>query len=283
MFFPQDAKGVFLTLQLAVFAFIGVEMLGITAGEAADPEKTLPRAVNNVIWRILIFYIGALFVLMMVQPWTAYSANASPFVVTLSKAGLVGGAGILNFVVLTSALSACNANLFSASRLLWGLAASGSAPRRFRWVSKRAVPGVAVSVSFGCTGIGVLINYVAPAQAFTYITSVATIACLSAWAFIALAHLGFRRALRRTGEAVPAFHLRGAPWTALLVLAAVVGVAISMGFTSGTRIGLYAGAVGAVLIVVAYAARQWQLRGAAARVPEPAIARDQAREGLALT
>jgi AAT family amino acid transporter len=148
VFFPQGAKGVFLTLQLAVFAFIGVEMLGITAGEAADPEKTLPRAVNNVIWRILIFYIGA---------------------------------------------------------------------------------------------------------------------------------------LRRTGEAVPAFHLRGAPWTALLVLAAVVGVAISMGFTSGTRIGLYAGAVGAVLIVVAYAARQWQLRGAAARVPEPAIARDQAREGLALT
>jgi L-asparagine transporter-like permease len=148
VFFPQGAKGVFLTLQLAVFAFIGVEMLGITAGEAADPEKTLPRAVNNVIWRILIFYIGA---------------------------------------------------------------------------------------------------------------------------------------LRRTGEAVPAFHLRGAPWTALLVLAAVVGVAISMGFTSGTRIGLYAGAVGAVLIVVAYAARQRQLRGAAARVPEPAIARDQAREGLALT
>jgi AAT family amino acid transporter/D-serine/D-alanine/glycine transporter len=270
-FFPNGASGLFMTLPLAVFAFIGVEMIGVTAGEASEPEKTLPRAFNNTLWRILIFYIGALFVLMMVQPWTAYSANVSPFVATLSKAGLAGAAGIVNFVVLTSALSACNGNLFGASRLLFSLATNGSAPRPIRWLSQRKVPGVAVSVSFAFVGIGVIINYVAPAQAFTYVTSVATIAGLSSWFIIALAHLGFRRTLRRTGQPVPAFRLPGAPWTAYFVLAATIGVAISMGFTSGTRIGLYTGAVWAVFIVIAYTGKRRQLRRTAIPVHEPAV------------
>jgi AAT family amino acid transporter len=117
-FFPNGGHGFFLTLQIAMFAFIGTEMLGITAGEAAEPQRTIPKAVGNVIWRIIIFYIGALFILMVIQPWTEYSADVSPFVSVFSRAGLAGAAGIMNFVVLTSALSSCNANMFAASRLL---------------------------------------------------------------------------------------------------------------------------------------------------------------------
>jgi AAT family amino acid transporter len=137
---------------------------------------------------------------MTVQPWTAYSGSASPFVETLSKAGIVGAAGIMNFVVLTSALSAGNASIFSGSRVLFSLANSGSAPCFLSRVSRRKVPVAAMSTGIAFSGIafsgiafsgiGVLINYVAPGQAFIYVTSVATIAGLSSWAFIALAHMG---------------------------------------------------------------------------------------------
>ncbi|MFE0419306.1 amino acid permease [Streptomyces tendae] len=274
-FFPKGAKGVFLALQLAVFAFIGIEQIGMTAGEAADPEKTMPRAVNNVIWRILVFYIGALFILMTVQPWTQYSDGASPFVATLSKAGIAGAAGILNFVVLTSALSAGNASLFSGSRLLFSLSHAGSAPRALRHVSHRNVPVAAVTVMAACSGVGVLINYVAPGQAFTYVTSVATIGGLSSWAVIALAHMGLRRSLRRTGQPLPAFRLPGAPWTSLFVLAATAAAAISMGFTPGTRVGLYSGGVAFVLIVIAYAVKQRRSRREDVPTAEPTVVRSQ--------
>jgi len=251
-FFPKGPGGVFLALQLAVFAFVGIEQLGMAAGEAENPERTLPRAINNVIWRIVVFYLGALFILMTIQPWTAYSGAASPFVDALSKFGIVGAAGIMNFVVLTSALSAGNASIFSGSRLLFALAKAGSAPRFLKRVTKKNVPIYAVTVVILFSGLGVLINYIAPAEAFTAVSSVATVGGLSSWAAIALSHQGLRRHLRRNGQPLPAFRLLGAPWTTWFILASVVAVIISMAFAPGTRIGLYSGLVAFGAVCIAY-------------------------------
>jgi amino acid transporter, AAT family len=254
-FFPTGTKGVFLTLQIAVFAFIGVEMIGITAGEAADPTRTIPRAVRSVIWRIIIFYLGALFILMVLRPWSHYTAEASPFVAVLSGAGLTGAAGILNFVVLTSALSSCNANIFSASRLLYGLASSGSAPGSLSRTSHRHVPVPALTVTALAVGVGVLINYVAPEQAFLALTSIVSVSGLWTWGVIAFSHLRFRQRLRNEGEPLPAFRLPGAPWTNILVIAAAAAVLVSLGFGTETRTGLYTGAAWAVLLSSLYLLR----------------------------
>jgi amino acid transporter, AAT family len=255
-FFPNGGHSLFLTLQIAIFAFIGVEMLGITAGEAAHPERTIPKAVGGVIWRVIIFYIGALFILMVIQPWTQYTAEVSPFVSAFSKAGLVGAAGIMNFVVLTSALSSCNANMFSASRLLYGLASAGSAPRGLRRTTRRQVPGRALTVTTLAIGIGVLINYVAPAQAFIILTSIVSVSGMWTWGVIAVSHLRFRRSLARDGSPLPAFRLPGAPWTNIFVVMIAAFVLVSLAFNADTRVGLYAGAVWGALLAIVYVARR---------------------------
>ncbi|WP_137980634.1 amino acid permease [Streptomyces violaceusniger] len=255
-FFPNGGHGFFLTLQIAVFAFIGVEMLGITAGEAAHPERTIPKAVGNVIWRIIVFYIGALFILMVVQPWTRYTADVSPFVSVFSRAGLAGAAGIMNFVVLTSALSSCNANMFSASRLLYGLASAGSAPRALHHTTRRRVPGRALTVTTLAVGAGVLFNYLAPAHAFIMLTSVVSASGLWTWSMIAFSHMRFRRRLALEGAPLPVFRLPGAPWTNIFVVAMVVIVLVSLAFESDTRVGLYTGAVWFALLTIIYVVRQ---------------------------
>ena len=117
-----------LVLQIVMFAFQGVELVGVTAGEAEDPERTLPKATNTVVWRILIFYIGALIVIMSVMPWTEFHPGESPFVMVFEGMGIPAAAGIINFVVITAAASSCNSGIFSTGRMLYTLAQFGQAP-----------------------------------------------------------------------------------------------------------------------------------------------------------
>ncbi|MCV9992543.1 amino acid permease, partial [Burkholderia pseudomallei] len=121
-FMPNGIAGVLKALPMVMFAYQGIEMLGITAGEARNPEKTLARAVNSVFWRVLIFYVGALFVIMSIYPWDRIGTQGSPFVLTFDRLGIRSAAGIINFVVLSAALSSCNSNVYGTSRLLYNLA-----------------------------------------------------------------------------------------------------------------------------------------------------------------
>ena len=129
--FPNGMNGFILSFQMVVFAFVGIELVGLTAGETENPEKVIPKAINNIPIRIIIFYIGALIVIMSVYPWNAINPAESPFVQVFVAVGIVAAAGIVNFVVLTSAASACNSAIFSTSRMVYSLAKDKNAPEKF--------------------------------------------------------------------------------------------------------------------------------------------------------
>lgn len=158
-FFPTGVTGFVAGFQIAVFAFVGVELVGTTAAEARDPERTLPRAINTIPVRILLFYVGALVVICAVTPWSRIAADESPFVAMFGLAGLAAAAGVVNFVVLTSALSSANSGIYSTSRMVYGLAGDGAAPPRFARLSARRVPVNALAFSCAFLLVGVALLY----------------------------------------------------------------------------------------------------------------------------
>ncbi len=251
-FFPEGIGGVLTALQIVVFAFVGVEFVGVTAGEARDPERTLPKAVNSVVARILLFYIGALVVIMSLVPWNQLSPAESPFVSVFSKIGIGTAAGIVNFVVLTAALSSCNSGIFSTGRMLYTLSGVGQAPRTLHEVSSRRIPAHAITVSAAVMLLGVAINYVVPNRAFIYITSTATAGAMWTWGVIVVSHLVYRRRVAEGRVAASPFRMPGSPVTNWIVVAFLAFVTVLLAFNASQRVALYAGAVWAVLILAAY-------------------------------
>lgn len=237
--FPMGIKGVVMSLVMVMFAYLGIELIGVTAGEAEDPEKTIPAAIDKVFWRILIFYVGALTVVMSLYPWNELGTIGSPFVLTFNKLGITAAAGIINFVVLTAALSSCNSGIFSTGRMLYNLALQKKAPQIFGKLSKRHVPLNGILVSFCFLFIGVILNYFVPAEVFIYVTSVATTGALWVWGVIVLAQMKFRKSL--TSEQVkqlkyPTFFYPVSNWATLIFLVFIV---IIMAFDTSTRVALY--------------------------------------------
>ncbi|PRX39594.1 AAT family amino acid transporter/D-serine/D-alanine/glycine transporter [Planifilum fimeticola] len=247
-FVPHGVTGILLSLQMVMFSFLGMELIGVTAGEAKDPEITLPRAINATIWRILLFYIGALAVILSLYPWNIIDGNTSPFVLTFAKVGIPAAAGIINFVVLTAALSSCNSGVFSTGRMIYTLAVHGQAPQMFSRLSSRKVPVRGLTLSAVVMLIGVLLNYVIPEKAFIYITSVATFGALWTWGIIVYAHLNYRR---KRGVQVE-FKMPGYPYTNWITLLFMVMVAVLLGFNSETRIALIVGPIWILILIVSY-------------------------------
>jgi AAT family amino acid transporter len=202
-FAPKGVLGPLIALQIVTYAFLGVEMIGVAAGETRDPRRELPLAINRGAWRILLFYIGAIAVVVMLVPWDQIGAGQSPFVVAWKSIGIPAAAGILNAVVLTSALSSSNTGIFTSARMLYTLAGRGEAPRRLRNLSRRHVPSRALAVCAVALAVAVILNAAVPEQAFTYITSAATVAVLWVWAMIVIVHLRFRARVRRGGAPRP--------------------------------------------------------------------------------
>jgi AAT family amino acid transporter/D-serine/D-alanine/glycine transporter len=253
-FFPKGLGGPFLALQIVMFAFLGVELLGVTAGEAQNPEKSIPSAINKVIWRILIFYVGALLVIMSLVAWNRLDPTNSPFVRVFDQVGVPGAAGIVNFVVLTAALSSCNSGIFSTGRMLYTLAGFRQAPAALHRVSRQKVPARGLVVSFAAMLVGVVLNYFVPERAFTYITSIATVCGLFVWGMIVYAHLNYRRYAAKAGLARSPFQLPGSPVTNWFVLAFLVLVLVLLAFNKDTVIALYVTPVWVVVLVAGYLA-----------------------------
>ena len=251
-FFPKGIKGPFVALQAVMFAFLGVELLGVTAGEAQNPEKTIPSAINKVIWRIMIFYIGALFVIMSLVAWNHLNPHQSPFVMVFSKVGIPTAAGIINFVVLTAALSSCNSGIFSTGRMLYTLAGFKQAPAALRKVSKHKVPATGMIVSFFAMLIGVVLNYFIPASAFAYITSVATSCGLFVWAMVMVAHMRYRKVVNAGRLPEGWFRMPLSPIGDWFVLGFLLLVTVLLAFNHDTRIALYVSPVWIAGIVIGY-------------------------------
>ncbi len=193
-FLPEGFRGLFLSLAVVMFSFGGTELIGITAGEAADPKKSIPRAIKQVMWRILIFYVGALTVMMIIYPWNKIGMEGSPFVMIFSNLGIPAAATILNIVVLSAAISVYNSGIYSNGRMLYGLAEQGNAPKIFARLSKNKVPVLATLFSSLCTLGAVILSYLIPGGAFMQVMSLATAAAAITWAMIVLVQLRFRKA-----------------------------------------------------------------------------------------
>jgi len=193
--FPKGLLGFFAGFQIAVFAFVGIELVGTTAAETKDPMKTLPKAINSIPIRIIMFYVLSLIVIMSVTPWASVVPDKSPFVELFVLAGLPAAAGVINFVVLTSAASSANSGVFSTSRMMYGLAKDGDAPASFAQLSKRFVPAKGLLFSCICLFAGAILVYFIPnvVRVFTLVTTVSAILFMFVWTIILWSYLVYRK------------------------------------------------------------------------------------------
>lgn len=250
-FFPNGVSGLLMAMAVIMFSFGGLELVGITAAEADDPGKTIPKATNQIIYRILIFYIGALAVLMALYPWNQVQEGASPFVMIFDSLDNGWVATALNVVVLTAALSVYNSCVYCNSRMLYGLALQGNAPKSLVRVNRRGVPVAALGVSAAATAAVVLINFFMPEDAFGMLMLLVVAALVINWAMISITHLMFRRHLVREGRR-PAFASPGAPVTNVLCLLFLAGILVVMWFTPGIRTAILLMPVWLVLLTAMY-------------------------------
>lgn len=237
-FFPNGITGMVMAMAVIMFSFGGLELVGITAAEADNPEKSIPKATNQVIYRILIFYIGSLTILLSLYPWTKVIGGASPFVMIFHDLGDTLVANALNVVILTAALSVYNSCVYCNSRMLFGLAKQGNAPKALMKVDARGVPVFAIAISAAATALCVLINYLMPGEAFGLLMALVVSALVINWAMISLAHLKFRRKKDQQGVETrfkALFYPLG-NWICLLFMA---GILVIMAMTPGMAISVW--------------------------------------------
>ncbi|MER6999900.1 amino acid permease [Streptomyces sp. NPDC000410] len=251
-FFPKGIGSTLMTLQMVMFAFLAVELVGVTAGESKDPKTVLPKAINTVPWRIAVFYVGALIMILSVVPWTHFQPGVSPFVAAFEKMGLGIGAAIVNFVVLTAALSSCNSGMYSTGRMLRDLALNGQGPKFFTKLTKNGLPLVGTSFSAGLMMVGVWINYQWPGEAFNYVVSFATISGMWAWIMILVCQVRFRLKADRGELPQSSFKAPGGIWLSLFSLAFIGMVIVMMGIDKDARISLYCAPLWGAILAVGY-------------------------------
>jgi AAT family amino acid transporter len=251
---PHGISGVLLALPFIMFSFGGTELVGITAGEADNPSKTIPKAINQVIVRILIFYVGALLFILMLVPWSKIGLGSSPFVIAFQDVGVPDAAAVLTFVVITAALSAFNSGMYSTGRMLLTLSQHHQAPALLARISTRGrVPVFGVLASAAVLSVGVVLNYFLPPVVFFYLSSIATLTTIAIWSMILVTQWRFRRALlARTPYEAPRFPLFCWPISTILGLAGMLLVVVLMAFEPTTRVGLYIAPVWFGILYVSY-------------------------------
>lgn len=233
-FFPKGLNGFVLSFQMATFAFCGVELVGLIGGETSDPKTILPKAINNIPVRIILFYLGSLFVIMSIYPWSSLSADQSPFVQVFSEIGVVTAASIVNLVVLSSAMSACNSAIYSTSRMVRSLAQEGSAPKRFTKLTHHRVPGNALFFSTLVIFIAIILNFFVPSRIFTLISSIATICFIFIWGMILITHLRYRKTNTQLA-AKSSFKMPLFPYANYLALIFLAFILVVLALAADTR------------------------------------------------
>lgn len=211
-----------------VFAYAAVELVGTAAGETAEPAKIMPRAINSVIFRIAVFYVGSLVLLGLLLPYTSYVAGTSPFVSFFSKLGIGGAGTIMSVVVLTAAFSSLNAGLYSTGRILRSMAMNGSAPGFTGKMSRTGVPYVGILLTGLVALCGVVLNALVPGKAFEIVLNMSSLGIIAAWGTIVVCQLQLWRWARQGKIERPSFRLWGSPWTGLLTLGFLVLVVVLM-------------------------------------------------------
>lgn len=263
-FFPNNINGLVMAMAVIMFSFGGLELVGITAAEADNPETSIPRATNQVIYRILIFYIGSLAILLSLYPWGKVVEEGSPFVMIFHNLDSNAVATILNIVVLTAALSVYNSCVYCNSRMLYGLAKQGNGPKALLTVDRRGVPVVAIGISAAATALCVLINYLIPGKAIELLMALVVSALVINWAMISLAHLKFRKAKEQEGVQTK-FKALLYPLGNYICLLFLAGILVIMFLTPGIQISVLLIPVWLVVLGIGYAMKQKKQRVATTR------------------
>ena len=222
---PTGLLPMIVLMQGVIFAYASIELVGTAAGETENPEKTMPKAINSVVMRIAVFYVGSVILLSLLLPYTSYEKGVSPFVTFFGSIGIQGMDVIMNLVVLTAALSSLNAGLYSTGRILRSMSVNGSAPRFASRMNKAGVPYGGIALTAGVSLLGVPLNYLVPGDAFEIVLSVAAVGIIVAWATILLCQIQLKRWADKGRITRPAFRMFGAPYTgyiSLIFLAAVL-------------------------------------------------------------
>ncbi len=249
--FPNGTSGFILSFQMVVFAFTGIELVGLTAGETEDPERVIPKAINNIPIRIIIFYIGALLVIMSIYPWNSINPDKSPFVQVFSAVGIVAAASIVNFVVLTSAASACNSGIFSTSRMVYSLAKENNAPQSMKKLTSTQVPSNATVFSATVILISVILNFIMPEGVFVLITSISTFCFIFIWAIIVICHMKYRK-INPKLAAKSKFKMPLYPIINYIILAFLAFVIVTLALNNETRVALFVTPAWFIMLGVIY-------------------------------
>ncbi|MGN8249784.1 amino acid permease [Pseudomonas sp. SMV7] len=251
-FMPNGVGGLIASFAVVMFAFGGIEIIGVTAGEAKDPQRVIPKAINAVPLRILLFYVLTLLVLMCLYPWPQIGSQGSPFVQIFSNLGIGSAAAVLNVVVISAAISAINSDIFGAGRMMYGLAQQGHAPRGFGKLSKHGVPWMTVVVMGAALLIGVLLNYLIPENVFLLIASIATFATVWVWLMILLTQVAMRRSMSRDQVAKLQFPVPFWPYGPAMAIAFMVFIFGVLGYFPDTQAALFVGVLWVVFLVASY-------------------------------
>jgi D-serine/D-alanine/glycine transporter len=253
---PHGVSGFFAGFQIAVFSFAGTELIGTTAAEAKNPHRSLPKAINTIPLRILLFYILALVCIISVVSWAEVPANRSPFVELFLLAGFPAAAGMINFVVLTSAASSANSGVYSGCRMLFGLAERRNAPALFARLSALSVPVYSLVFSGVCMLIGLSLLFIIPEvmTVFTLISTVSAILVIFTWSMILAAYLAYRKRNPAAHDA-SVFKLPGGVPMAITTLGFLGFVLVLLALQPDTRLALCVMPLWFVFLLLAYRRR----------------------------
>ena len=251
-FFPHGFTGTAMALVMVTFGYAGVEMIGVTAGEAADAEASLRSAINKVFWRILIFYVGSVAVILSIYPWDTLRKGVSPFVLIFERIGIPYSASIMNFVIMTSAASCLNSCMYTSSRMLYGLGIRNEAPKFLAKISGNGVPANGLYFTAAVALIGVYFNYTSPDTVFYFISSATVTASLWAWACIAIEQLNFRKSLTPEQVSKLKFKMPCYPYANYLILFFIAAVVYGSYFDDDNRMGLIVGAIWYIGLLICF-------------------------------
>ncbi|ADV80862.1 amino acid permease-associated region [Terriglobus saanensis SP1PR4] len=252
---PKGFSGLLAALPVVIFSFGGTEVIGLAAAETDRPEYTLPRAINGVFFRIMLFYVGSLAIVMILHPWNSLDPKESPFVSVLKQTGFVWAAGTVTFVAISAFFSSSNTILYGSSRLLHAMALSGAAPARFQALNRRKIPYLSVTLSGAVLMLGVVLNYLMPDKIFGYLLSTVVWIVLWVWASIMLCHLSYCRRLAKGSISRGSFRLPGAPYTNWAILFLIALVALLVATNGQTRVTFIIILLWSGILVAAYYAK----------------------------
>ncbi|WP_200329658.1 amino acid permease [Leucobacter sp. L43] len=251
-FMPHGFWGVIASFTIVMFAFGGIEIIGVTAGEAQNPKQVLPNAINSVPIRILLFYVLTLGVIMCIQPWVDITGETSPFVSIFESIGFQAAAAVFNVILITAALSAMNADIFGAGRMLHGLAEQGQAPRSFTRTTRNGVPIMTVLTMIIGLLVGVVLNFFYPDQVLFLLGALATFATVLVWLVILVAHIRMKAEIAREHRLPSEFPVPLWPVASWLTVAFIVGVIVLVGIVPDSRPALWVGLVWVACVTACY-------------------------------